>query len=333
MSSILYIFLDGVGLGPDSDDNPFVSASTPHLHALLDRQLIDGPEVRRDGLLFRGIDATLGVDGLPQSATGQTALFTGVNAAQAVGMHIATYPTLALREIIAQHSLFKRAAEAGKRVTFANPFHAFYWQAVEEGRVRLSATTLAIKASGVAFRDLSDLERGEAVFWDITHDIARLGRPPRRTRRSRNGETPDDGQAGERAREFALRVPPIAPEEAGRRLAALAAAHDLTLYESFLTDLAGHRRLPIGPEQAIATIDAFLGGVLRHLPSTRGVGGRAPDTTLVLTSDHGNLETRSFKGHTLNAVPLLVVGPAVGHFQSVRDITHVTPAILHALGV
>jgi len=96
-----------------------------------------------------------------------------------------------------------------------------------------------------------------------------------------------------------------------------------TLYESFLTDLAGHRRLPIAPESAVETIDAFFGAVLAH---------RTPDTTLVLTSDHGNLETRSFKGHTVNPVPLIVAGPAAAHFHAVREITQVAPAILHALG-
>jgi len=326
MSSLLYLFLDGVGLGPDSADNPFASASTPNLHALIGRPLIGGPEVARDGLLFRGIDATMGVDGLPQSATGQTALFTGVNAAQAVGMHIATYPTAPLREIIARHSLFKRAAEAGRRVTFANPFHAVYWQAVEEGRAKLSATTLAIKAAGVGFRDLSDLERGEAVLWDLTHEVVRLGRPPRRIRASRNGPLAESGERElkQAAREQPFPLAPLSPEEAGRRLAVLAAAHELTLYESFLTDLAGHRRLTFSAEQIIATIDSFLGAVVNH---------RSPHTTLVLSSDHGNLETRSFKGHTRNPVPLLVVGPAADHFSDVRDITRIAPAILRALGV
>lgn len=323
MNRVLYIFLDGVGLGPDSDDNPFAAAPTPHLRALIDRPLIDGPDVARDGMLFRGIDATMGVDGLPQSATGQTALFTGVNAAQAVGMHVATYPTAPLREIIARHSVFKRAVEAGRRVTFANPFHAVYWQAVAEGHAKLSATTLAIKAAGVPFRDLSDLERGEAVFWDITHEVARLGRPPRRPRHvvTASRSVPP-ATANRDNRPFP--IAPISPEEAGRRLAALAAAHDLTLFESFLTDLAGHRRLPAGSDQVIVTVDAFLGGVLRH---------RLPDITLILTSDHGNLETRSFKGHTRNPVPLLVVGPAVEHFRHVRAITQIAPAILRALDV
>ena len=68
---------------------------------------------------FWPIDAALGIEGLPQSATGQTALFTGVNALQLVGMHISAFPTQDLRDTIAEHSFLKRAHEAGYHVTFA----------------------------------------------------------------------------------------------------------------------------------------------------------------------------------------------------------------------
>lgn len=76
-------------------------------------------EVRR-GVLLQPLDACLGVPGLPQSATGQTALFTGVNAAAAVGEHVTAHPTAPLRAIIAEHSLLKRAAEGGAQVMMAN---------------------------------------------------------------------------------------------------------------------------------------------------------------------------------------------------------------------
>jgi len=230
-------------------------------------------------------------------------------------MHISTYPTQPLREIIAQHSVFKRVAQAGKRVTFANPFSKDYWQAVEAGQMRLSATTLSMQAANIRFRDVADLERGEAVFWDITHDVSQNAR----FRSRRNGAP---GRSARRR--YPYKLPIISAEEAGRRLAALAAQHDLTLYESFLTDLSGHRRLSIEPEEVIHTIDTFLGGILQH---------RSANTTVILSSDHGNLETRSFKGHTLNPVPLLVVGPAIDHFDNVQSITGIAPAILQALDI
>jgi bisphosphoglycerate-independent phosphoglycerate mutase (AlkP superfamily) len=89
------------------------------------------------------------------------------------------------------------------------------------------------------------------------------------------------------------------------------------LYESFLPDLAGHRR--IEPAWVLPRLDAFLGSVIDHLP---------PDTGLVLTSDHGNIEDTTTKLHTTNPVPLLATGPAAGHFRQATAITDVAPIIL-----
>ena len=88
--SLIFIFLDGVGLARAGPDNPLSSADTPALRALLGGPLtieqasgqglgvgswsggsdsqpltpIPHPPVP---VLFKAIDATLGVDGLPQS--------------------------------------------------------------------------------------------------------------------------------------------------------------------------------------------------------------------------------------------------------------------------
>jgi bisphosphoglycerate-independent phosphoglycerate mutase (AlkP superfamily) len=116
-------------------------------------------------------------------------------------------------------------------------------------------------------------------------------------------------------------LPLVAAREAGARLARLAAAHDLVLYETFLPDLAGHRR--IDPAWVLSRLDDLLGGVLDHLP-----GG----VTLVLTSDHGNVEDTTTKAHTVNPVPLLVIGPGAGHFEAATALTDVAPGILAVLG-
>ncbi len=229
------------------------------------------------GLTLRPVDACLGVPGLPQSATGQTALFTGVNAPALVGDHISAHPTAALREIIAEHSLLKRAAEAGARVIFANAHSEQFWQMIEERRLRLGSSTLTAMAAGAPIPDLADLLEGRAVLWDITHEVA-------------SGHLSYD-------------LPLVPAEEAGERLARLTENYDLVLFETFLPDLAGHRRME--PEFVLTRLDAFLGGVLAH---------RRPDTTLVLCSDHGNLEDTSTKAHTTNPVPLLAVGPGAGAF-------------------
>jgi hypothetical protein len=236
------------------------------------------------------------VPGLPQSATGQTALFTGVNAPALVGDHVTAFPTAALRQVIAEHSLLKRAAEAGARVIFANAHSARFWQMIHEGKRRLGASTLTALAADAPIPTLSDLVEGRAVLWDITHEIS--------------------------SAHFGYDLPLISAGEAGARLARLVEDYDLVFYETFLSDLAGHRRLE--PEWVLTRLDAFLGAVLAHRP---------PDTTLVLCSDHGNLEDATTKAHTTNPVPLLAVGPAARHFRGATAIIDVSPAIVASLRI
>jgi 2,3-bisphosphoglycerate-independent phosphoglycerate mutase len=297
MAPVVFVFLDGVGLGPSDESNPLWKAQMPTLRGLLGGPLVDGLAVDRPGLLLKGVDACLGVAGLPQSATGQTALFTGVNAPAVVGMHISAWPTTELRDIIAQHSLLKRAVEAGCRTTLANAYSGRYWQLVKPRRPRHSASTLTNMAAGLPFRTLDDLRQGNAVYWDLTHRAAR-----------------DHSK---------FDVPLIAPQKAGARLAHLSQTHDLVMYETFLPDLVGHRRAMLDPVTFLdEMIDPFFAGLLEAI---------APEVTLVVCSDHGNLENTRSKSHTRNPVPLLVVGPGAGAFRSAVAITGVVPGILATL--
>ena len=295
--SILFIFLDGVGLAPAGPGNPLSTVPMPHLWDLLGGPLVlNGGDTSAKEVTLRALDACLGVPGLPQSATGQTALLTGVNAPALVGDHLSAYPTAPLRKVIAEHSVLKRAAEAGARVALANAHSEQFWRMVQEGKRRLGVSTLSALAAHIPIPSLEDLEQGRAVLWDITHEIAStyLGYP----------------------------LPLISAEGAGARLSRLAMDADLVLYESFLTDLAGHRRL--AADWVLPRLDEFLGGVLDHRPS---------DTTVVVSSDHGNLEDMTTKAHTSNPVPLLAVGPAAALFEEAHDLTDVAPAILTALGI
>jgi hypothetical protein len=245
-------------------------------------------------LALWALDACLGVPGLPQSATGQTALFTGVNAPALVGDHVTAFPTQQLRAVIAEHSVLKRVADAGGQVLFANAHSERFWQMIREGKRRLGASTLTALAAKVAIPTLVDLAEGRALLWDITHEIA--------------------------SSYLGYGLPKLLPEEAGARLATLAMSYDMVLFESFLTDLAGHRR--IEPAWVLPRLDAFLGAVVAH---------RSPDTTLVICSDHGNVEDTTSKAHTTNPVPLLVLGPGLRCFCHARQITDVAPAMLSFL--
>lgn len=301
MTRLLFLFVDGVGLAPASDDNPLSSEPTPALRELLGGPLTIEQVGARDGVLLAPLDARLGVDGLPQSATGQTALFTGVNAPAALGHHVTAFPGPQLRSILAEHSVLKQVAEAGGRVTFANPFTRAYFERLESRRRRThSATTWAALAAGVELRGPKDLVAGRAVSWDV--------------RRDRFQAALSDGEGP---------VPEVSAEEAGRHLAALAGNHDLTLYETFLTDLAGHFRFGLTAADALARVDGLLAGLLAARPA---------DLTVVLSSDHGNVEAGDHKRHTLNPVPLLAAGPVAARFAGLEAITDVAPRLLEVLG-
>jgi hypothetical protein len=270
----------------------------PHLQRLLGGPLVlervQDPAVCRNGLTLRALDACLGVPGLPQSATGQTALFTGVNAPALVGDHVTAFPTKPLREVIKAHSVLKQVADAGGRVLFANAHSERFWQMIREGKRRLGASTLTALAADAAIPTLEDLKEGRALLWDITHEVA--------------------------SSYLGYGLPLVGPEEAGARLASLVTGYDMVLFESFLTDLAGHRR--IEPSWVLPRLDAFLGAV---------VANRSPDTTLVVCSDHGNVEDATSKAHTTNPVPLLVLGSGARDFRQATQITDVAPAILSFL--
>ena len=94
---MLFLFLDGVGLGEDDPKrNPFAAADMLNLVDLLEgRRLVQGSapfEGKRATLL--AVDARLGVEGTPQSATGQAALLTGENVPAQVGEHYGPKPIL-----------------------------------------------------------------------------------------------------------------------------------------------------------------------------------------------------------------------------------------------
>jgi hypothetical protein len=296
---VLFVFLDGVGLAPSGGHNPLSYVPMPHLNSLLGGPLVLNGAGKPTGKLspsggrvvVRALDACLGVPGLPQSATGQAALFTGVNAPRLVGGHVTAFPTAQLRELLAEQSLLRQTSDAGGRVLFANAHSDQFWRLVQERRRQLGASTLSALAADAPIPTLDDLVEGRALLWDITHEIVTL--------------------------HLGYDLPVVSPEEAGRRLSRLASEHDLVLFETFMPDLAGHQRLD--PEWVLSRLDAFLGAVVDHRPS--GV-------TLVVCSDHGNLEDTSTKAHTTNPVPLIACGPGARRFEQARAITDVTPTIL-----
>ena len=294
----MLLFVDGVGLAPAAAGNPLAEEPSPTLRRLLGGPLTVEQCQRRDHLVLVPLDATLNVPGLPQSATGQASLFTGRNGAALLGRHQTGLPGPRMRRLVEEHGLFARAVQAGLEVTFANAYGASYVAALERGERKPSVTTIGVRAAGLDLRSLDDLARGRAATWDLCRDLA--------------------------SRRAGVELEPIEARQAGEHLAALAALHRLTVFETFLTDLAGHLKRGVSPAEAVGRLDGAVEGL---------EAARSADLTWILTSDHGNLEDVRHGSHTRNPVPLLAVGPAAPYFADAGSILDVVPALLRALRV
>jgi len=107
----LLIFVDGLGIGTRGAHNPL--ARLPgDMAAPLAVFDDENPQLPHDGLLVP-TDACLGVEGRPQSASGQTTILTGINAPALLGYHKQGFPNEAMREIIREHSVFLQLQRAG----------------------------------------------------------------------------------------------------------------------------------------------------------------------------------------------------------------------------
>lgn len=288
-SSFLLVFLDGVGLGNKGSDNPLSTpGSTPSLTRRLGKPLLSETSVHQPELLFKPIDATLGVAGLPQSATGQTTIYTGQNAPEFLGRHQSGFANGSLRQLIDEYGLFSQVIALGKTATLANAYSPEYFYAIARRKRRYSVCTLLNMTAKLPFRMQYEYEQGEAVFWNIVGD----------------------------------RHTPISTRAAGQRLASLSAQYNVTLFESYLCDYAGHAQNKAQAVEYLQRIDGFLESAIAHLPS---------NVTLIITSDHGNVEDLSTKRHTLNSVPLLAIGPQAHEFSTIEDLTDITPKIVQIL--
>lgn len=105
MKRLLLFFLDGVGIGEASDHNPFFEAKARFL------PFFNGGNVLPDNTPVKPIDPLLGVEGTPQSATGQTSLYTGINIPALLGEHKGSYPNKTMRKVIKENNILHRLQE------------------------------------------------------------------------------------------------------------------------------------------------------------------------------------------------------------------------------
>ncbi|MBI5838775.1 MAG: alkaline phosphatase family protein [Chloroflexi bacterium] len=298
--NLLFLFLDGIGLGEnDPEINPFARAQTPTLN-----QLIGGKPLTRHTAPFEGdratllaVDAGVGVKGLPQSATGQAILLTGINIPAELGYHYGPKPNPEVASYLNGATLFSKTVHAGKKAALLNGYPPRYFGGIESGKRLYSSIPLAVTNAGLSLFNKDDFYAGHALSADFTGEGWRgfLGFPD---------------------------APSYEPVQAGIKLAELARQYDFSLFEYWASDYAGHKQdMPWAVNQ-LETFDGVLKGLLE--------AWQDEDDLIVLTSDHGNMEDLSTRRHTDAKVPLLLIGDLRARqkfFSGIRALTDIAPAI------
>lgn len=277
MRRVIFLFLDGVGLGSDDPAQNPLATSYPTLSRLLDGHT----PVQSTGRLSTAhaelipTDAQMGIPGRPQSATGQAALVSGVNAPQRLGEHYGPRPDERVRAILEESNIFADLHSRMRSTYFCNAYPQRYFDAVQRGKRLLSAVPYAATRGGQNLPDYADLAAGRALSADFVGQ----------------GWRDELGYAD---------APVYSPIEAGAQLWRIAWNYHFTFFEHWLTDVLGHGQ---ALEKAIANFqvfDGFLAGLL--------AAADLEQTLIIITSDHGNVEDCSHGKHTENPALTLLLG-------------------------
>jgi hypothetical protein len=296
---VLFLFLDGIGLGDNNPEtNPFARARMPQLNRLL-----DGRSLLKEAAPFEGeratllaIDPAVGVRGLPQSATGQAILMTGINIPAELGYHYGPKPNPAVAGYLKEATLFSRFAKEGKKAALLNGYPPRYFHGIDSGKRLYSSIPLCVVNAGLPLFRHDDLFAGRALSADFT------------------GE-------GWRTMLGFSEAPVMTPSRAGQKLGALAREYDFALFEYWASDYAGHKQEMDNAIRLMETFDQVLGGLVESWDE---------DGLILMTSDHGNMENLSTRKHTDANVPALLIGNKGAREDFAReltDLTHIAPAI------
>lgn len=296
MSKVLMIFIDGVGIGEnDSSKNIFfnrdfkffkyIFGEVPHL---------ENQRIEKEGKYIFPTDACLGVEDLPQSGTGQTSIFCGINAPKILGKHFGPYPHSSIVPKVKELNIFKSLLELDKKVVFANAYPKVFFDYIDSGKKRLSVTSLSCLLSNVTLKNEQDLRDGNALSAEIDNSrwVTKLN----------------------------YDLPIVKPELAAQRLFKLTEENDFTLFEYFYTDHIGHFRIKDVADEILTTLDEFLFYILANLPD---------DLTLLICSDHGNIEDMSVKMHTRNPALTISAGKYAKKLaEEITDLTEIKDSLI-----
>ncbi len=251
-------------------------------------------EIFLDGILIP-TDVCLGIEGRPQSASGQTTIYTGINAPKVLGKHKQGFPNEMLRDLIKENSIFLQLKQKEIEPNiFANTYTPQFFEQTPRWK---SATTCAVEAAEMRFCKLPDLLGRKAIFHDFTNRFLI---------------------------EKGFDISEFSPTEAAEILANLSKKYRFTLYEHFITDKIGHKQDFDWAKRHLPELALFIRETLRKINPDK--------TTFILTSDHGNIENLSVRTHTLNKIPTIVWGRKKHEIaKQIKDLTDITPTIMQLL--
>jgi 2,3-bisphosphoglycerate-independent phosphoglycerate mutase len=307
MEREIFIFADGCGVGNPDSGNPFFAAKSLYL------PFWQGGMRLPDGTPIAAIDATLGIPGAPQSASGQTALFCGAKADEIANRHRNGYPDRHLRQVILEGNILSRLGAKGVTARYLNAyprhedlFTTAHVRIEPDGRLwfsprfperfkrMISVTSCMLLASRQKPFGEEDIRANRSLYQDYS-----------------NRQLIEQGSS----------LPEFSPEKAAHVLHGASQSFAFTLYEYFQTDVYAHRKSLAECIALVCDLDILIGTLIRLLDKK--------EDTLLLTSDHGNLEDHHLRGHSRNPVPLIAWGRH-GEFlrKKIRCISDVAPAIL-----
>jgi 2,3-bisphosphoglycerate-independent phosphoglycerate mutase len=304
MRRLFFLFIDGIGLGIDNlEINPLLDLFSP----LLGKKSfsLSSVPLRGEDFVLLPIDACLGVEGRPQSATGQTTFMTGINAPQLLGYHMQAFPNDKLIALLREENLFIPLKSAGIPVSCANLYSQDF---LDERKARhknmLPVSALSIEAAGIPYRFFADYAAGRALFADITN----------RSLRKRG-----------------LMLPSISPAEGAERIVNIMNDYRFVFFEYFLTDSFGHGRDYEALSEEVKTLNGFLSRL------KTAVDDPEDGIDILITSDHGNAEDNRSGDHSKNPVPFFLASrdQELLSFaeRSIEDLTDIKPFILSFFGL
>lgn len=292
------VFLDGVGIGKkDFEHNPFFKYGFKAFEQIFGA-IPDTKNyiLKRENRILFPIDACLGVEGLPQSGTGQASLFCGFNAPKLAGKHFGPYPYSTTIPKLKEENILLHYNNENEKSFFANAYPRVFFDYIDSGRSRLSVTTLTCKLAGISFNGLEEVKEGRALTAELTNERWN--------------------------KKLGYNLPVIKPEEAARRLIKISEDYKFTLFEYYLSDHLGHLRLANEFEKLFKELDDFLFTLLQEFDGK--------NSTLIICSDHGNLEDTSTKTHTFNPALTITMGrKATDLHKSVNNLTDIKQAIIN----